>query len=220
MDGNELSLWALLTEAGWTMAPIYVCSVAAIAVFFRKAIELSSAGVGKDHLLKEGTLDSLIDEGDIAAIEEVARADHTALGRAIAFTALSLRIRPEKAEQETQRFAKAMLGDLSSAIVALAFIAQVSPLFGLLGTVIGMVDLFSAMEAAGHEVDTAVLSSGIWKALLTTAAGLIVGIPALAGHAWLSAKVETLRRHIEDGTSRILNGVDVNAAVPGAKGGA
>jgi len=221
MEPVELSLWNLLSEAGWTMAPIYLCSIAAIAVFVKKLVDLESAGVGRKRLLNDGMLQPLIEKGDLLGLEEVARADKSALGRAMAFTALSLRTRPDKAEEETIRFAKVLLGELSSAIAALAFIAQVSPLFGLLGTVIGMVDLFSAMEASGHNVDTSVLSSGIWKALLTTAAGLIVGIPALAGHAWLTARIETLRRHVEDGTSRILNGVPASLRGGGpAAGGA
>ncbi len=61
----------------------------------------------------------------------------------------------------------------------LAYIAQVAPLFGLLGTVLGMVDLFSSMQVAGDAVSTTTLSAGIWKALLTTAAGLMIAIPTI-----------------------------------------
>ena len=72
---------------------------------------------------------------------------------------------------------------------SLEIIAQVSPLVGLLGTVIGMIDSFNELELGGSLVDPSVLAGGIWTALLTTAMGLIVAIPALISHYFFEKKL-------------------------------
>ena len=75
---------------------------------------------------------------------------------------------------------------------SLEVISQVSPLVGLLGTVIGMIDSFNELELGGSLVDPSILAGGIWTALLTTAMGLIVAIPALISHYFLEKKINDL----------------------------
>ena len=79
-----------------------------------------------------------------------------------------------------------------SFLPSLEVISQVSPLVGLLGTVIGMIDSFNELELGGSLVDPAILAGGIWTALLTTAMGLIVAIPALVSHYFLEKKINDL----------------------------
>ena len=76
-----------------------------------------------------------------------------------------------------------------SLLPSLEIISQVSPLIGLLGTVIGMIDSFNELELGGSLVDPSILAGGIWTALLTTAMGLIVAIPALVSHYFLEKKI-------------------------------
>ena len=80
---------------------------------------------------------------------------------------------------------------------SLEVISQVSPLVGLLGTVIGMIDSFNELELGGSLVDPAILAGGIWTALLTTAMGLIVAIPALVSHYFLEKKINDLSDDFE-----------------------
>ena len=75
---------------------------------------------------------------------------------------------------------------------SLEIIAQVSPLIGLLGTVIGMIDSFNELELGGSLVDPSILAGGIWTALLTTAMGLIVAIPALISHYFFDKKITNI----------------------------
>jgi len=84
-----------------------------------------------------------------------------------------------------------------------AWRAAVAPLLGLRGTVLGMVEACQSLEAAGNRVNPAILSGGIWEALLTTAAGLIVAIPAVAAHNWLERSVERYSRFMEDVATRL-----------------
>ena len=110
----------------------------------------------------------------------------------------------EQAKEEVTRVAGLELDNLRSGLRLLALIATLSPLLGLLGTVLGMIDAFRALEAAGNRVDPAILSGGIWVALLTTAAGLIVAIPAAAAHNWLEGMVYRVRRGMEDAATRVF----------------
>lgn len=106
--------------------------------------------------------------------------------------------------EEVERIAGLHLDTLSSGLRVLGVIATLSPLLGLLGTVIGMIDAFQALEAAGNQVDPSILSGGIWVALLTTAAGLVVAIPAAAAHQWLDGIVERTGRLMEDATTQVF----------------
>ena len=89
--------------------------------------------------------------------------------------------------EEVERVARVKLDGLESGLPFLSLIATISPLLGLLGTVLGMIEAFQQLETAGDRVDPAILSGGIWEALLTTAAGLSVAIPAAAFFTWAAA---------------------------------
>ena len=90
-----------------------------------------------------------------------------------------------------------------SFLPSLEVISQVSPLVGLLGTVIGMIDSFNELELGGSLVDPSILAGGIWTALLTTAMGLIVAIPALVSHYFLEKKINDLMDDFETLISKL-----------------
>lgn len=92
-------------------------------------------------------------------------------------------------EKAGVRAARRELRPLEFGLGMLSMIAMLSPLIGLLGTVIGMIGAFRALDEAGGAVDPSVLSAGIWVALLTTAAGLIVAIPATVAHGWFEGRL-------------------------------
>jgi biopolymer transport protein ExbB len=93
--------------------------------------------------------------------------------------------------------AEARLARLETGFRLLDAVAQTSPLLGLFGTVLGMIDAFRAMQEAGQDVDPSVLAGGIWVALLTTAAGLAVAMPLTAILSWFEARVAEERRVAE-----------------------
>ena len=88
---------------------------------------------------------------------------------------------------------------------SLEIIAQVSPLIGLLGTVIGMIDSFNELELGGSLVDPSILAGGIWTALLTTAMGLIVAIPALISHYFLDKKLTNSTQSFSVFLAKLMN---------------
>jgi len=144
------------------------------------------------------TLKNIFSDKETGVVESHATADAsqvesnmrlTLLGQ-YAFAASSMQLKGAALETEVWRMARLQVSKLSDYLKVLEVVATVAPLIGLLGTVLGMVEAFKAMEVAGANVNPALLSGGIWKALLTTAAGLIVAIPAFMIHSWFDRKAE------------------------------
>ena len=107
-------------------------------------------------------------------------------------------------EDEISRIARSRLHDLQRGLRALDAIAQISPLLGLFGTVLGMIEAFQQLQQAGSSVDPSILAGGIWVALLTTAAGLAVAMPASLVLTWLETRIDNERVAIETLTSTLL----------------
>ena len=105
---------------------------------------------------------------------------------------------------EAIRIARAVINDLGRYLRPLEVIAALAPLLGLFGTVLGMIEAFQAMEAAGQQVNPGVLSSGIWKALLTTAVGLAVAIPCSLAHSWFERQIEVHAFTIQDSVEHLF----------------
>ena len=100
------------------------------------------------------------------------------------------------------------LRGFESHLRGLEMVAAIAPLLGLLGTVIGMVKAFAGIGDGGAQVDPAILASGIWEALLNTAAGLSVAIPALAAYYIVDAQIERIRATMRDAVSDVYNQYD------------
>lgn len=112
-------------------------------------------------------------------------------------------------KEELERVATQRLERLSAYLRPLEVIATISPLLGLLGTVLGMIEAFQQMQLAGSQVDPSVLSGGIWKALLTTAVGLTVAIPVMLVFNWMERKVERVATLINDAVTRTFTGAAI-----------
>jgi len=108
-------------------------------------------------------------------------------------------------EDEAGRVAQERLYGMRRGFRALEAIAQVAPLLGLFGTVLGMIEAFRALQSAGNAVDPSLLAGGIWVALLTTAVGLAVAMPVSLVLTWLESRVENERIAIETMATRLLS---------------
>lgn len=110
----------------------------------------------------------------------------------------------DAAREDAARVAKREIGRASTGLRPLELISTVAPLLGLLGTVLGMITAFQALQEAGSRADPAMLAGGIWEALLTTAAGMAVAIPASAALAWFEGIIDAMAADVEDGVTRIF----------------
>ena len=107
-------------------------------------------------------------------------------------------------EAEVRRIGSLQVRELERWLKGLAVVAHLSPLLGLLGTVVGMIEAFRALQAAGTAANPAILSGGIWEALLTTAFGLTIAIPTMAAYYLLEGEVDSVRSRMSNGAIRIL----------------
>lgn len=117
----------------------------------------------------------------------------------------------DEMRDEAIRRSRLSVGQLESHLRVLEVIAMLAPLLGLFGTVLGMIVAFQAMESAGSQVNPAILSGGIWQALLTTAVGLAVAIPVSIAHSWFERKVEVQAARLQNDVA-VLNALMLRRA--------
>jgi len=115
------------------------------------------------------------------------------------------------AREEITRVAKRELAEARSGLRAIELIALIAPLLGLLGTVLGMIAAFRTLQDSGGAADPSDLAGGIWEALLTTAAGMAVAIPASIALTWFEGVTDRLRLDLEDIGSRAVTSRKVPA---------
>ena len=132
------------------------------------------------------------------------RQDAVSVTLASGMEALSTQLPESMVREEIERVAARQIEALRRLLPALELIAQLSPLLGLLGTVVGMIEAFRALEMAGNQVNPALLSGGIWQALLTTAAGLVVAVPATVAVVACERTVARTQAAIEDAVTRLF----------------
>lgn len=119
---------------------------------------------------------------------------------AIADSSLDLR----SSREECERIGKTTLLSAQSGLRTIELIASIAPLVGLLGTVLGMIDAFQALQDSGTQADPAALAGGIWEALLTTAAGMAVAIPATIALSWFDSILARLQGDFHDIATRLF----------------
>ena len=188
----------MLQAGGPVVLILIAMSIFATTVTLLKLWQFSRTNVGRSHngraalrLYKEGKTKEAL-----AAAKHARSPVGEVLGRAI--RGLERRVPEAKIREEVLRYGGEVLEALRGGFRILEVIASLAPLLGLFGTVLGMIEAFRQLEAAGNQVDPAILSGGIWQALLTTAVGLAVAIPAVAILNWLERRVDRLAHEMDN----------------------
>jgi len=212
-----------LQMGGPAMWAIALLSVFTAAVVMWKVWRLVQAGVWSSAK-PGGQVDVALQqwiEGDKNA---AARLTGRAILHCLVREAMKLRLDPHlsdaAARDEMTVLAKGMVADLRSGLRALELIVTIAPLLGLFGTVLGMIDAFQTLQAAGSRADPSALAGGIWEALLTTAAGMGVAIPAAMALSWFDGISETMQGRMEAAATRIFTRGPqrINENTPGGHG--
>lgn len=201
----------LFQAGGPVVAILALMSVAALAIVIVKLWQFRAARLGENRVAQEALwLWRNGRHGEALALADSSRNPIAqALARALRGQRLGL---PEtKVREEVLRYGADILEALRSWFRPLEVIASLAPLLGLFGTVLGMIEAFRQLEAAGNQVNPAILSGGIWEALLTTAVGLAVAIPVVALLNWLERRVDRLA-HQMDSTVTCVFTQDLSAA--------
>lgn len=212
-SATALSAFDLMNAGGPVVAILLVMSLLALSLVFAKLVQFQRLHVGREAGLAEAVVQWSSARGAEAqralAIRRLADDSHP-LGAVIATAMRGFESGGDSAvlREEVLRLGRELLFELRRGLRPLEVIAATAPLIGLLGTVIGMIKAFQALEAAGSQVNPAVLSGGIWEALLTTAIGLCVAIPAVAALNWLERRVDHLAHVMENLVTQVFT-VDV-----------
>ena len=196
----------IILSGGWLMIPIVGCSAIAMAIILERFWTLRSKAVIPPDLgeqVRAWALSRKLDEVHVQAL-----AENSPLGRILA-AALRNRSRSREIIKESvEDTGRHVLHDLERYLNSLGTIAGISPLMGLLGTVIGMIKVFSSILIHGVG-DAAQLAGGISQALITTAAGLTVAIPAYFFHRHFLGKVSALVIRMEEQAVALVDAIDL-----------
>jgi len=196
----------MLQKGGFMMIILGLMSVYSLAVIIFKIMQFRKANVF-DRSFIEPALQE-IKNGDRLKATLTLEKTPGPIARImrVTFACVTNREMSQKSkEAEIQRVGSADIRYLESYLRSLEMLAMIAPLAGLLGTVIGMIKAFSKLSLSGARVDPTMLAGGIWEALLTTAGGLGVAIPALAAHYILDGVIEKVRSTMKDVSVQILS---------------
>ncbi|QDL91202.1 MotA/TolQ/ExbB proton channel family protein [Paroceanicella profunda] len=185
-----------IIAGGPAMWAIGALSVLTFALILWKLLRFSVSGIWRRR--RAETALALWQDGRDAEALTVARGGHGILTRFVRGTMDRASALPDAAAREqTESHAMDLLHEARSGLRALDLIATIAPLLGLLGTVLGMISAFQALQESGARADPSALAGGIWEALLTTAAGMAVAIPATAAGSWFEAILARTGRDME-----------------------
>lgn len=197
------AVWEMVSTGGpviMVLALMSVCSLTLIGVKLAQLWAVQSGDAARGQALK------LWQQGDrhaaIAAVTDGRSPADRVMGYAM--QALSEGLSGPRLEGELVRRGNEEVAQMNSLIRLLELIAMVSPLLGLLGTVLGMIQSFQELELAQGAANASVLAGGIWQALLTTAAGLLVAIPAAIAAGLFAARIDGAAQLIEGAVGRLL----------------
>jgi len=192
----------IFQKGGPLMYPILLCSVLGMAIFFERL--WTYARVRKGMILLSDEIEKLVQAGKLDEAHLICRRSDNPLGRILA-AAFRLAGRP-RSEIKTvvEEVGGRESAPLERYLGLLGTLATISPLLGLLGTVLGMIEAFTVIATEGVGTP-ATLGSGISKALITTAAGLSVAIPLILVHRYLSSRVDRMVIEMEESSLRIAD---------------
>ncbi len=194
----------LLQRGGPVVAIIAVMSVVAFAVALLKLAQFSWRGIGRHGVIERalGAWFAGDSQRAIGLLEN--RRSPTAHVVAHAMKGLSTGAHAGTVREDAERLAHYELAGLRSLLRVLEATSQIAPLLGLFGTVLGMMSAFQALQSAGAEADPAALAGGIWVALITTAAGLAVAIPAGLLLYWFEGRIDRETSHMENAVTSLF----------------
>lgn len=200
---QELSVWDLCVQGGFIMIPLALLSLVCIYVFVERCMALYRAGREDSSFMSR--IRDYIHEGDIDSAKKLCEYTDTPYARLIA-KGISRIGRPMNdvlvAVENTGNLEVAALG---KGLPWLATTAAGAPMLGFLGTVMGMVEAFYNLAAAGSSANIDVLAGGIYEALVTTVAGLIVGIIALFAYNYIVARINVIMTRLEGRTMEFMD---------------
>ena len=194
----------LLVAGGWVMPLIVACSVVALSISIERYLALTALKVAPSHLLATVWRD--LKQGELNAQKLAQLRTNSPLGAILAAGIANRGQGRDVMKESISEAASHVVHDLEKYLNSLGTVAAIAPLLGLLGTVVGMIDVFTQITTVGTGNANA-LAGGISEALLTTAAGLIVAIPALVMHRYFTGLIDTIVVDLEREAIKLVDAI-------------
>ncbi len=199
MLNNKFSLFFDYVDKGGLIFILLVFfSVISLAIIFYKITQFYSIKTSQLNIVEKKILETnnQKDLDEIYNMFEIENKPFFDMFNKSIYILKKKNLREEDKISEVSIIVNKEIEKLEKLLPSLDIIAQISPLLGLLGTVIGMISSFNQLELGGKTVDPSVLAGGIWTALLTTAVGLIVAIPALISNHFFEKKIQEFQTEV------------------------
>lgn len=195
-EAAELSLWDMIVKGGWLMIPIFLLSVIAVYIFCERYMLIRKYSNARTSFMDEVCTNLLKgnDKAAIAACQE----ENTPLSRILVKGIIHQDLPVSELRAIVESNANLEVSAMEKGLSTLATCSGMAPMIGFLGTVVGMVQAFYDMAQAGNNINITLLSRGIYTAMITTVAGLIVGIMAYFAYNALTARIDKVVNKMEE----------------------
>ncbi len=199
---EKISVWTLLEKGGWIMYPLYLLLVAAIYVFTERFIAIQKAAriepnfmvLIRDHILS----------GNIQAAKSLAKNTDHPVAKMIDKGIQRIGKPIDAIEKSMENIGKLEMYKMERNLSILSLISGIAPMFGFLGTIIGMVQLFYGIASTG-EYTLNTIAGGIYTKMITSATGLIIGLIAYMGHNFLSTQIDKTANKMEAASADFMD---------------
>ena len=198
---SKISMIDLLQKGGWIMYPLYLLFVITIYVFFERVIAIRKAS-NIDASFMNIIKDNIV-SGNIAAARNLAKNTLNPVAKMIDKGIQRIGKPIDAIERSMENVGKLEMYKMEKNLSVLSLIAGIAPMFGFLGTIVGMIQLFYNINNSGFELNT--IAGGIYVKMITSGSGLIVGLIAYIAHNYLSTQIEKTAYKMEAASSEFLD---------------
>ncbi len=199
---EKINLWSLLDKGGWLMYPLYFLFAAAIFVFFERLIAIKKAS--RIDLNFMNIIRDNIMTGNVTAARNLAKNTDNPVARMIDKGIQRIGKPIDNIEKSMENVGKLEMYKMERNLSILSLIAGIAPMFGFLGTIVGMIQLFYEINSTGN-FELSVIAGGIYVKMITSASGLIIGLVAYVGYNFLSTQVDKTANKMEASSAEFID---------------
>ena len=199
---EKISMWSLLEKGGWIMYPLYLLLVAAIFVFAERLLAIRRASRIEANFMS--IIRDNIMTGNVSAARSLAKNTNNPVARMIDKGIQRIGKPIDAIEKSMENVGKLEMYNMERNLSILSLIAGIAPMFGFLGTIVGMVQLFYGIASTG-EYTLNTIAGGIYTKMITSATGLIIGLIAYVGHNFLSTQIDKTANRMEAASAEFID---------------
>jgi biopolymer transport protein ExbB len=199
---EKISLWSLLEKGGWIMYPLYLLLVIAIFVFIERLLAIRRASRIEGNFMN--IIRDNILSGNVSAARNLARNTNNPVGRMIDKGLQRIGKPIDAIEKSMENVGKLEMYNMERNLSILSLIAGIAPMFGFLGTIVGMIQLFYGIASSG-QFTLNDIAGGIYVKMITSGTGLIIGLLAYIGHNALTTQIDKTANKMEAASAEFID---------------